>query len=120
VGNRAVPDRFRTYDDSAAASDVFTTASVATDSGTVYLKIVNPEPVTKELRVVLRGNEQVERRASYVLIRSDDLMVRNQHSPDHSELVRPVTRELGTVRGELVVEVPGHSVGALVLRPARR
>jgi len=31
----------------------------------------------------------------------------------------PVTEELGTMRREITISVPAHSVGALVLRPSR-
>ena len=118
VGNRAVPDRFSTYDDAGAAPDVLTAPSIDTGSGTVFLKIVNVEPHAKEIRVVLRG-ERVERRASYVRIQSDDLLVRNQGSADYTELVQPTTEDLGVVRDDIIFSVPGHSVGALVLRPNR-
>jgi len=119
VGNRAVTDRFATYDDPAAPPDVFTSPSLDTGTGTVFLKIVNPEPHPREIRVVLRGSGGIERRASYVRIRSDDLLVRNHGTPDYTELVQPVTQDLGTVRDDVVISVPGQSVGALVLRPNR-
>jgi hypothetical protein len=44
-------------------------------------------------------------------------MVRNHGTTDYAELVQPRTEELGTVRDELVLQVPAQSVGALVLRP---
>ena len=119
VGDLAVPDHFSTYDAPAAPADVLTAPSLDTRTGTVFLKLVNVEPQAKEIRVVLHGGAGGERRASYVYIRSDELLVRNQGSADYSELVRPVTEDLGTIRDAIILTVPAQSVGALVLRPTR-
>ena len=117
VGDRTLPATFSTYDDPEAAPDLLTAPSVDTRTGTVHLKIVNVDPRPKEIRIVLRGGEPIGRRASWVHIRSDDLMARNQGSPDYSERIAPVTEELGAVDDDVVLSVPGYSVGALVLSP---
>jgi hypothetical protein len=69
---------------------------------------------------VLKGGDGGERRATYTVMQSDDLLARNHRSADYSEQVQPVTQELGTVRDAVVVGVPGQSVGALVLSTSAR
>ncbi len=109
---------------------VYTSASVDTRGGTLYVKAVNAEARDKLTRVTIAGGGSY--RATLEYLSSEETTVKNQGdqnyyagSPDvptvsYDEAVVPRTRDLGVVSGRFDVTLPLNSVNVLKLVPVRR
>lgn len=106
-------------------SKVYTSTSIDTETGNLFVKIVNAEAISKELKVNVSGGKPYI--AEYEYIASDDLDVRNQKdqnyyssNPDikdfnYDEAVTPRTESLGAVASSFTVLIPANSVGVIRL-----
>lgn len=129
TGNRAIEMSpwYKTSDRSEDAK-VYTSPTIDTETGTIYVKAVNAENVAKETTVVIGGSKSAYQ-ASLVYIASADTSVKNQGDINHYssaagvevfeyvEPITPQTQDLGKVSGSFVVSLPGNSVNVLQLVP---
>ncbi len=124
VGNRAfeASELIKNGKDDAKG---FTSATVNTETGELYVKIVNADPVVKSTSVNIDSVASYD--AELVYLASDDLNVKNQKDQNYyssypgiedfnyDEAVTPQTRQLGMVKGNFTLEVPANSVCVLKL-----
>jgi len=124
-GNRALK-----YQDVMNGSEVdgkvYTSPTIDTRTGTVYLKFVNAEATDKQISVNLNGADTYTAEVEYIT--AHDTNVRNQGDqnyysshPDvpadfsYAEAVTPQTKKLGTAKGSFTFTMPENSVGVLRL-----
>ncbi len=103
----------------------FTSATIDTETGELYVKIVNADPVVKKTAVNLESAKSYN--AELIYLTSDDPNVKNQKDQNYyssypgikdfnyDEAVTPQTRPLGTVKGNFNLEIPASSVCVLKL-----
>ncbi|MBN2704555.1 MAG: hypothetical protein JXR23_10125 [Pontiellaceae bacterium] len=129
TGNRAIEMSpwFKTSDMSEDTK-VYTSPTIDTESGAVYVKAVNAENAVKETTVAIKGTTG-SYQASLVYIASADTSVKNQgdinyyssapgvEAFSYDEPITPQTQDLGKVSGSFVVSLPGNSVNVLRLVP---
>jgi len=128
----------------AVDSLVYTSPTIDTQTGTVYVKIVNSEAIDKELTVNI--DNQTTYRAEYEFISSHDTKVKNQGDQNYysshedqaparpkfggfpgfgprfsyNEAVVPHTKNLGTVNASFTFTMPENSVGIIRLIPSEQ
>ena len=123
----------RTFDTSSvmngnkADKTVYTSSTIDTNTGKIYLKIVNSEGVDKNFTVNTGSNARYS--ATLDFITAHDTSVKNQGDTDYfsgnpeysqvdySEAVVPQSRDLGTVRKSFQVLIPENSICVLKLVP---
>ena len=112
----------------AVDSTVYTSPTLDTETGEVYIKFVNAEAVDKELTVHVGNKNRYQ--ATVEFISSCDTSVKNQGDqnlyfshPDagrrfrYSEAVVPHTSDAGVVKKRFKVTLPENSVGVIKLVP---
>lgn len=109
-------------------SKVFTSPTIDTKSGTVYVKLVNAEAVAKNTTVNINGSSK-KYRAELLYIASDDLNAKNQKDQNYyssypgiqdfnyDETITPKSKAVGTVSGSFSVTIPANSVNVIKLTP---
>ena len=111
-----------------ADTTVYTSPTIDTQTGKIFIKIVNSESVDKEFTVKTDSNTRYT--ATLEFISSHDTSVKNQGDADYyssnpeysgqviySEEVYPQTIVLGTVRKSFQVLIPENSISILKLTP---
>lgn len=108
---------------------VYTSPTIDTKTGTVYLKVVNAENVAKATTVVINGGAK-SYKATLEYISSENTAVKNQGAQNfystapgvekfsYDEAVTPKKQELGVVSGKVTVTLPLNSVNIIKLVPA--
>lgn len=112
----------------AADSTIYTSPTVDTETGEVYIKFVNSEAVDKLLTVKIGNKNRYH--AEVEFISSRDTSVKNQGSQNHysshpdagrrfrySESVVPHKTDVGDVRKQFEMTLPENSVGVIKLIP---
>lgn len=107
---------------------IFTSPTIDTKTGEIYVKIVNAEQVDKIINITTDTKTNYTGQLSY--ISSHDTTVKNQgdqnlysSSPSagwrfaYNEAVVPHTTDLGTVNGQFSLTLPENSVAILKLTP---
>lgn len=127
TGDRAI-DMSTFRKNSMEDMKVFTSPTIDTKSGTVYVKLVNAEAIAKKTTVNIKGSSK-SYRAELLYIASDDLNVKNQKDQNYyssypgiqdfnySEAVTPQSKSVGTVSGSFSVTIPANSVNVIKLTP---
>lgn len=132
IGNKAIgiSPFYKTADQSEDAK-VYTSPTIDTKTGTIYLKAVNAEAVAKETTIALNGAGNGKYKATIEYLTSEDTSVKNQgtqnfysSAPDvkdfnYDEAITPQIKDLGTVSGSLKVTLPINSVCVVKLVPAK-
>lgn len=107
---------------------VYTSPTIDTKSGTVYVKLVNAEAVAKNTTVNINGSSK-KYRAELLYIASDDLNAKNQKDQNYyssypgiqdfnyDETITPKSKAVGTVSGSFSVTIPANSVNVIKLTP---
>lgn len=111
-------------------SKIFTSPTIDTKTGAIYLKFVNSEAVDKEVTLSLGNKKKYD--AEVEFITSNDTSVKNQgdqnlysSSPNagwrfsYTEAVVPHTQKIGTVKKTAVFTMPENSVGIVRLIPVK-
>ncbi len=105
-----------------ADDKVFTSPTVDSATGEIFLKFVNAEALDKLFTVKVRGGAAYA--ATLEFISSHDTSVKNQgdqnyYAKEYGEAVVPQARDLGTVRRRFDFTMPENSIGILRLKPVR-
>lgn len=126
-GNRTF-DMSAVMDGDKADTSVYTSPTIDTGTGIIFVKIVNSECVDKTFTVNTGSNTKYS--ATLKFISAQDPSVRNQGDGDYfsgnpeyatveyTETVVPKTNDLGNVRKSFQVMIPGNSICVLKLVPA--
>ncbi len=126
---------------SEADEKVFTSPTIDTESGEIFIKFVNSEAVDKELTLNIGNRKKYT--ATVEFISSHDTKVKNQGDQNsyssaqpaapagrfggfgggnrfnYNELVVPHTRDLGPVRKSFRMTMPENSIGIIRITPTR-
>ncbi len=128
VGNKA----FETspfHKGTTADASVYTSATIDTKSGVLFVKAVNSENASKETFVKINGSKNKRYKASLEYLTSDDLNIKNQKDQNYysshpevqnftyDETITPRKIDLGIVSGSFKVTLPVHSVNVIKLVP---
>ena len=110
---------------------IFTSSTIDTATGEIYVKFVNSEAVDKVLEIAVGNGRKYD--ASVEFVSSYDTSVKNQGSQNYyygspeagrrfnyNEAVVPHTKQLGRVRKSFVMTLPENSIGIIRLVPASR
>ena len=125
-GNRALK-----YQDvmngSEADGKIYTSPTIDTKTGTIYLKFVNAEATNKQINVNLNGADSYTAEVEFMT--AHDTNVKNQGDQNYysshpnvpadfsyAEAVTPQTKSLGTVKSSFTFTMPENSVGVLRLK----
>jgi len=132
MGNKAIGiSPFYKTADQSEDTKVYTSPTIDTKTGTIFLKAVNAEAVAKETAIALNGTGNGKYKATMEYLTSEDTSVKNQgtqnlysSAPDvkdfnYNEAITPQTKELGIVSGSLKVTLPVNSVCVIKLVPAK-
>ena len=124
-GNRALKYR-DVLSGTVADPQIYTSPSIDTKTGSVYLKFVNAEAKDKQVTVRLDNSDTYQAEVEYIT--SHDLNVKNQGDqnyysshPDvpadfsYEEAITPQKETLGTVNRTVTFTMPENSVGVLRL-----
>ena len=126
-GNRTF-DMSAVMDGKKADTTVYTSSTIDTGTGELFVKIVNSEAVDKDLTVNTGSNTRYS--ATLAFITAHDTSVKNQGDADYfsgnpeypqveyTEAVTPQSRDLGVVRKSFQVLIPDNSICILKLAPA--
>lgn len=128
IGNKAIgiSPVYKSTDQSEDAT-VYTSPTIDTKTGTIYLKVVNAETVSKETTITLNGIGNEKYKATMEYLTSKDTSIKNQgnqnfysSAPDvkdfnYNEAITPQTKDLGMVSGSLKVTFPVNSVSVIKL-----
>ena len=125
-GNRALKYQ-DVFNGSEADTKIYTSPTIDTTTGTVYLKFVNAEAKDKQITVSLNTADTYTAEMEYIT--SHDTSVKNQgdqnyyssHSDvpadfSYSEAITPQTKSLGTVKSSFTFTMPENAVGVLRLK----
>ena len=88
--------------------ELFTSASLDEGAGEVILKVVNPAPLSKEVRINLTGAKNVGKLGKAFVLESSDLKAEN--SLDKPTKVAPVERQLAIPSGEFAYTLTPQSL----------
>ena len=126
---------------SEADEKVFTSSTIDTETGEIFIKFVNSEAVDKELTLNIGNSKKYT--ATVEFISSHDTKVKNQGDQNsyssaqpaapagrfggfgggnrfnYNELVVPHTRDLGPVRKSFRMTMPENSIGIIRITPTR-
>lgn len=128
IGNKAIgiSPVYKTTDQSEDTK-VYTSPTLDTKTGTIYLKVVNAEAVSKETTIALNGTGNGKYKATMEYLSSEDTSIKNQgnqnlysSAPDvkdfsYKEAITPQLKNLGVVSGSLKVTLPVNSVCVIKL-----
>ena len=125
-GNRALKYQ-EVFNGSEADAKIYTSPTIDTQTGTIYLKFVNAEAKDKQISVTLDVADAYTAEMEYMT--AHDTNVKNQGDqnyysshPDvpstfsYAEAVTPKTQALGIVKGSFEFLMPENSVGVLRLK----
>ena len=128
IGNKAIGiSPFYKTADQSEDTKVYTSPTIDTKTGTIYLKAVNAEALAKETIIALNGTGNWKYKATMEYLTSEDTAVKNQgnqnyysSAPDvknfsYHETITPQTKDLGIVSGSLKVTLPVNSVCVIKL-----
>ena len=106
---------------------IYTSPTIDTQTGTIYLKFVNAEAMSKTIDVTLDVADAYTAEMEYIT--SNDLNVKNQGDqnyysshPDvdntfnYNEAITPQKQSLGTVNSSFEFMMPENAVGVLRLK----
>lgn len=118
-------------DGEAVDSTIYTSPTLDTETGEVYIKFVNAEAMDKSLTVHTGNKTRYHATVEYIT--SHDTSVKNQGGqnyysshPDvpasfsYSEAIVPQVADLGTVRKKFRMTLPENSVGVIKLVPVTK
>lgn len=109
----------------------YTSSTIDTITGDIFIKIVNSEAVAKTTKVNINSTKKERYNAELLFITSDDLTVKNQKDqnyysshPDvknfsYSETITPQELNIGTIEESFSIVIPANSVNVLRLSPTR-
>lgn len=132
IGNKSIgiSPFYKTADQSEDAK-VYTSPTIDTKTGVIYLKVVNAEAVDKETTILMNSARNVKYNATMEYITSEDTSVKNQGTQNYyysatdvkdfsyNEAITPQLKELGSATGSLKVILPVNSVCVIKLVPAK-
>ncbi len=114
-----------------ADDKVFTSPTIDTETGEIFIKFVNSEAVDKELTLNLGNRKYYE--AAVDFVSSHDTGLKNQGDQNtysssasagrrfnYNEVVVPHRKEIGKVRKSFKMTMPENSVGIIRLKPASK
>lgn len=132
IGNKAIGiSSFYKTDDQSEDSKVYTSPTIDTKTGVIYLKVVNAEAVSKETTILINRDAKVKYKATIEYLTSEDTSVKNQGSQNfyysasdvkdfsYNETIIPQTKNLGVVFGSLKVTLPVNSISVIKLVPSK-
>lgn len=122
-GNRALRTE-AVMDGDQPDPKIYTSTTIDTKTGTIYLKFVNAEAVSKKVKINITGGKQYIAEMEYIT--SHDTNIRNQGDanyysshPDvgsdfnYHEAIVPQSQSIGRISGSLIIEMPENSVGII-------
>ncbi len=111
-------------------STIYTSPTLNTETGEVYIKFVNSEAVNKELTIKIGNKKRYE--ATVEFITSHDTSIKNQGGQNHysshpdasasfdySEAIVPQTTHIEAVKKSFTMTLPENSVGVIKLVPRK-
>lgn len=131
VGDKAFDTR-GVYKEGLKDSTVYTSSTMDTQTGILYVKVVNSENVVKETTVKINGDGNKQYQATLEYLTSGNTEIKNQRdqnyyssNPDisnfnYDEVITPQTRNLGIVSGSFTVTLPVNSVNVIKLVPVTK
>lgn len=132
IGDKAIEiSPFYKAGEMSEDSTVFTSPTLDTETGIIYVKAVNSEAKSKETTVTIKGSAK-KYNASIEYISSEDTSIKNQKGQDYystapgvedfnyDEAITPKTQDLGEVSGSFTVTLPLNSVNVIKLVPVKR
>ena len=125
-GNRAL--KYQDVLNGSEADDkIYTSPTIDTQTGTIYLKFVNAEAKEKQINVILNNADTYNAEIEYMT--AHDTNVKNQGDqnyysshPDvpadfsYAEAITPQTKLLGTVKSSFTFTMPENAVGVLRMK----
>jgi alpha-L-arabinofuranosidase len=132
MGNKAIgiSPFYKTADQSEDAK-VYTSPTLDTKTGIVYVKVVNSENAAKETTVQINGGASKSYKATMEYLTSNDTAIKNQgdqnvyssapgvENSNYDEAITPKAIDLGVVSGSFKVTLPINSVNVIKLVPVR-
>lgn len=125
-GNRALRTE-AVMDGDQPDPKIYTSTTIDTKTGTIYLKFVNAEAVSKKVKINITSGKQYNAEMEYIT--SHDTNIRNQGDanyysshPDvgsdfnYHEAIVPQTQSIGRISDSQVFEMPENSVGIIKFR----
>ena len=125
-GNRALRTE-AVMDGDQPDPKIYTSTTIDTKTGTIYLKFVNAEAVSKKVKINITSGKQYIAEMEYIT--SHDTNIRNQGDanyysshPDvgsdfnYHEAIVPQSQSIGRISGSQVFEMPENSVGIIKFR----
>jgi len=125
-GNRALRTE-AVMDGDQPDPKIYTSTTIDTKTGTIYLKFVNAEAVSKKVKINITSGKQYNAEMEYIT--SHDTNIRNQGDanyysshPDvgsdfnYHEAIVPQSQSIGRISGSLIIEMPENSVGIIKFR----
>lgn len=132
IGNKAIGiSSFYKTDDQSEDSKVYTSPTIDTKTGVIYLKVVNAEAVPKETTILINKDAKEKYKATIEYLTSEDISVKNQGNQNfyysaldvkdfsYNETIIPQTKNLGVVFGSLKVTLPVNSISVIKLVPSK-
>ncbi|HEX2934316.1 MAG TPA: alpha-L-arabinofuranosidase C-terminal domain-containing protein [Bacteroidales bacterium] len=131
IGNKAIGiSPFYKTADQSEDTKVYTSPTLDTKTGVIYVKIVNSENVAKETTVQIVGGAYKNYQVTLEYLTSDDTSIKNQGDQNfyssapnvknfyYNEAITPKTKDLGVVTGSFQISLPVNSVNVIKLAPA--
>ena len=125
-GNRALRTE-AVMDGDQPDPKIYTSTTIDTKTGTIYLKFVNAEAVSKKVKINITSGKQYNAEMEYIT--SHDTNIRNQGDanyysshPDvgsdfnYHEAIVPQSQSIGRISDSQVFEMPENSVGIIKFR----
>ncbi len=131
IGNKTFETSQVKKSDNTIDKNIYTSATIDSHSGEIFLKAVNPEKINKEMTVNIQGDGNKRYQAMLIYMSSEDLTIKNQNeqnyyhgAPDidtvcYDEAITPDKKDLGIVKGSFKVTIPLHSVNVIKLIPMK-
>lgn len=131
IGNKAFEiGPFTKTADQTEDSKVYTSSTIDTKTGILFVKAVNSENTAKETTVNLSGTSK-SYRATLEFLSSENTALKNQgdinyystaegvENINYNEAIQPKTIDLGVVTGSFKVTLPINSVNILKMTPVK-
>ena len=125
-GNRALRTE-AVMDGDQPDPKIYTSTTIDTKTGTIYLKFVNAEAVSKKVKINITSGKQYNAEMEYIT--SHDTNIHNQGDanyysshPDvgsdfnYHEAIVPQSQSIGRISGSQIFEMPENSVGIIKFR----
>lgn len=132
IGNKAIGiTSFVKTADQSEDTKVYTSPTLDTKTGVIYVKVVNSENLAKETTVQINGGIGKRYKATVEYLTSDDTAIKNQGDPNfyssasgvqnfsYNEAITPKTMELGVVSGSFKITLPVNSINVIKLVPTK-